>query len=247
MTSRKRRNLCARSALTAVAVVAAGVALTGCRTSTTPFDPIRFDAAQSVLMKPLPGDPAALYRLRVPTVGGLRMALLTSADEGRMTISETLGSAISVTAWTQPGGGFFYDLREGCRLESADLSRVLGIGAMPLPQAVLLLAGRLPAAPGDTVIPASDLKVLVEGDGWAASVTLASDPWRVMSVREKAKGSSGWSIVLGNHTGSVPGTVRLTTSKNRWAELKLIRLEWHQSELLPALPVLPWCVVEEDR
>jgi hypothetical protein len=175
------------------------------------------------------------------------MALLTSGPEGRLTISESMGSALSVTAWSGSGGGYFYDMREGCRLESADLSRVLGIGAMPLPQAVLLLGGRLPATTADSIVPISELKVLIEGDRWAAEVALASEPWRVMTVREVTKGSHGWSIVLGNHTGSVPGTLRLETSQRRWAELELIRLEWHEDGRLPPLPVVPWCVVDERQ
>jgi hypothetical protein len=195
-------------------------------------------------MLPLPGDPAALYRLRVPTAGGLRLAVLTSGTAGRLTISESMGSAVSVTAWSGAGGGFFYDMREGCRLESADLSRVLGIGAMPLPQAVLLLAGRLPAAAGDTVAPTGNGRLLIRGEGWAAEVTVASDPWRVMTV-EELRGGPGWEIALANHTGSVPGAVRLKTSNRRWAELELIRLEWHEGGELPLLPVVPWCVVDE--
>jgi hypothetical protein len=246
MTNQRRRKASPRFAMAAVAIVSA-VAVNGCRTSAPVFDPVEFETARDALTAPLPGDPAALYKLRVPTAGGLRMALLTSGPNGRLTISESMGSALSVTAWTGSGSGFFYDMREGCRLESADLSRVLGIGAMPLPQAVLLLGGRLPATTSDSVVPTSDSKLLVQGDQWAAEVTLASEPWRVMTVREVAKGSHGWSIVLGNHTGSVPGTVRLATTHRRWAELELIRLEWHEDGRLPALPEVPWCVVEERQ
>jgi hypothetical protein len=240
MLSRSRTRL----GLTAVAAIAA-TGLLGCRTSAPDFTPTALEAARAQLMQPLPGDPAALYRLRVPTVGGLRMAVLTSGTAGRLTVSESMGSAISVTAWTGAGGGLFYDMREGCRLESADLSRVLGIGALPLPQAVLLLAGRLPAAAGDTVSPTDDGLLLITGEGWSAEVRVASEPWRVMTVREIGN-NPGWSIVLGNHTNSVPGSVRLTTSRRRWAELELIRLEWHDGGELPALPVMPWCVVDDD-
>ncbi len=228
--------------LAAVAVIAAA-GLSGCRTSAPDFAPAELESARAQLTIPLQGDPAALYRLRVPTAGGLRMAMLTSGSAGRMTISESMGSAISVTAWSAGGGGFFYDMREGCRLASADLSRVLGIGAMPLPQAVLLLGGRLPAVAGDTVTPTEDSHFLIRGEGWAADVKLASEPWRVMTVHEVG-GKPGWSIVLGNHTGSVPGSIRLKTSNRRWAELELIRLEWHEGGELPALPEMPWCVAE---
>jgi hypothetical protein len=233
----------ARIGLSAVALIGA-VGLFGCRTSAPDFAPAALESARVQLMLPLPGDPAALYRLRVPTVGGLRMAVLTSGTAGRLTVSESMGSAISVTAWTGTGGGQFYDMREGCRLESADLSRVLGIGAMPLPQAVLLLAGRLPAASGDTVSSTDSGHLLIRGEGWAADVRVAAEPWRVMEVEEVGN-EPGWDIVLGNHTGSVPGTVRLKTSNRRWAELELIRLEWRDGGELPALPVLPWCVVDE--
>ena len=231
----------------AAVAVASAVVVNGCRSSAPDFDPVEFESARAALTAPLPGDPAALYKLRVPTAGGLRMALLTSGPDGRLTISESMGSALSVTAWSGSGGGYFYDMREGCRLESADLSRVLGIGAMPLPQVVLLLGGRLPATTADSIVPVSELKLLIEGDQWAAEVALASEPWRVMTVREVAKGSRGWSIVLGNHTGSVPGTLRLETSQRRWAELELIRLEWHDDDRLPPLPVVPWCVVDERQ
>ncbi len=229
--------------LTAVALIGA-MGPAGCRTSAPEFAPAALESARVQLTLPLPGDPAALYRLRVPTAGGLRMAVLTSGTAGRLTISESMGSAISVTAWTGAGSGLFYDMREGCRLESADLSRVLGIGAMPLPQAVLLLAGRLPAAAGDTVSPTANGHLLIRGEGWAADVRVAAEPWRVMTVKEVGN-KPGWDIVLGNHTGSVPGTVRLKTSNRRWAELELIRLEWHEGGDLPALAALPWCVVDE--
>jgi hypothetical protein len=232
----------ARTVLVAAAVLAT-VGLSGCRTSAPEFALTELESARTQLMLPLPGDPAALYRLRVPTAGGLRMAMLTSGSTGRMTISESMGSAISVTAWSGQGSGFFYDLREGCRLLSADLGKVLGIGAMPLPQAVLLLGGRLPATAGDTVTPTDKSHFLIRGEGWAADVKLASEPWRVMTVHEVG-GKPGWSIVLGNHTGSLPGSVRLTTSNRRWAELELVRLEWHDGGELPALPEVPWCVVE---
>jgi hypothetical protein len=240
----RRRDESMRCVVAALAVaLAAGLA--GCRTAAPAFDRTELESARSDLMRPLPGDPAALYRLRVPATGGLRLAILTSGSTGRLTISESLGSAISVTAWTGSGGGYFYDMGEGCRIESTDLSRVLGVSALPLPEAVLLLAGRLPATEDDTVVVTDESRLFARGDRWAAEIIVSADPWRVTAVREITRGSSGWKIVLGNHTGSVPGKVRLTTSKRRWAELELIRLEWHQDVELPVLPELPWCAVDD--
>lgn len=195
-------------------------------------------------MRPLPGDPSVLYRLRIPSSGGLRMSVLTSAGGGRLTISEPFGSAVSVTAWQGDTPPVFFDLREGCRLEASDLSRALGVGAMPLPQAVRMLCGRMPATAEDSVSPVGGSRFLVEGRGWAAEVEVAGDPWRVVSVHEAGRSASGWRIVLEDHTGSVPGSLRLKRGDGRWAELELVRLEWHEEGKLPELPDAPLCVVE---
>lgn len=216
--------------------------LTGCTTSAPQTTPADLEAARKALDRPLPGDPAVLYRLRLPSSGGLRLALLTSGGAGRMTVSEPFGSAVSVTAWAGGRDPVFYDLREGCRLVGSDLAMVLGVGAMPLPQAVRLLGGRLPALPEDAVSQA-DGRLVVTGRSWSAGVQVAPDPWRIVSVRQVAPSGSGWKLDLDDHTGSVPGRIRITRD-GRWAELDLVRLEWNQGTELPEPPDLPACVVQ---
>jgi hypothetical protein len=219
----------------------------GCHSTARETVPLDLEAAIERLWRPLSGDPAALYRLRVSSSGGLRMALLTSGEEGRLTVSEPFGSAVSLTAWTGSKPPTFFDLRERCRLDAADLEMVLGVGAMPPPQAVRLLGGRLPAANGDRVTAGEDGQILVEGRGWAARVTVAPDPWRVISVEEIGDRKGRWSLELDDHTLSVPGRVRVENRDGRWAELELVRLEWNQGGDLPALPALQPCVFESKR
>lgn len=203
--------------------------------------------AIEALTRPLPGDPAALYRMRVSSSGGLRIAMLTSGDAGRMTVSEPFGSAVSLTAWTGSGPPAFYDLREGCWLEASDLERVLGVAAMPLPQAVRLLGGRLPATADDRLSGRDDGRIGIEGSGWSALVTLGAAPWRVLEVEEGGSRKGRWRIVLGDHSLSVPGSLRVEDADGRWAELELVRLEWNDGVDLPALPDLPPCVLERGR
>lgn len=216
-----------------------------CRTTAPGIDPLQLESARGELMRPLPADPSVLYGLRVSSRGGLRLSVLTSDDAGRLTISEKFGSAVSITAWRASAPPTFFDLRESCRLEISDLSQVLGVGAMPLPQAVLLLVGRIPAVTDDVVSSAGGSSFLVEGEGWAAEVEIAADPWRVVGVREVGDSSSGWTIVLEDHTGAIPGSIRVKRSDGRRAELNLLRLEWHEDADLPELPALPLCVVKD--
>jgi hypothetical protein len=107
--------------------------------------------------------------------------------------------------------------------------------------------GRLPAANGDRVTAGEDGQILVEGRGWAARVTVAPDPWRVISVEEIGDRKGRWSLELDDHTLSVPGRVRVENRDGRWAELELVRLEWNQGGDLPALPALQPCVFESKR
>ena len=192
------------------------------------------------LSRPLPGDPAALYRLRVPASGSLRLGLLTLAGAGRITVSEALGSALSVVAWGGGGGPLLYDLREGCVVGISDLSGVVGVGSIPLPGVVRLLGGRLPAVAGDRVRVTEAGRVRISGVDWEAEVTLAPDPWRVLTVDQVPVGT-GWHVELGKHTSSVPGRVVVEHPEEDWAELELIRLEWSRVEELPPLPELPPC------
>jgi hypothetical protein len=168
------------------------------------------------------------------------MSLLTSGAAGRLTVTEPFGAAVSITAWEGTRPPVFFDLREGCRLEAVDLSRVLGIGAMPLPQAVRLLVGRLPAAGMDRV-SIEGSRLLIEGAGWSARLEVAPDPWRVTRVREAVRGDRGWRIELDDHMRAVPGSVRLRRDDGRSAELELVSLEWNDGPDLPAVPELPRC------
>jgi hypothetical protein len=226
-----------RLAILAVAIV---VGL-GCRTTRQPVAAGDLEAAAEELSRPLTGDPAALYRLRVGGSGGLRMALLTSGSDGRLTVSEPFGSAVSITAWRGGEPPAFSDLREGCRLEAADLSQVLGIGAMPLPQAVLLLVGRLPASSDDEISVLEGQGLVIRGRGWSARVEVAPDPWRVVAVNQVDGGAGGWRLDLRDHIGSVPGTVRIKREDGRSAVLELISLEWNDRPDLAPVPDLPRC------
>jgi hypothetical protein len=232
------------SRLGVVAVIAACVVNPGCLTSrvVAELDRESIREARDELSKPLPGDLGALYRLRVASSGGLRLSLLTLGQSGRMTISEPFGSAISLTSWGGGGEPVFHDLREGCRLAAADLSAVLGVGALPLPQATRLLGGRLPALGEDRIEPANGGRLAVIGDWGSGLVTLVPDPWRIALVEQQpAPGNTGWSVRLEDHTLSVPGWIRVEGADGRWAELELVRLEWDRVEELPVLPDLPPC------
>jgi hypothetical protein len=217
------------------------VVATACTSTTEQLAPVDLAAAREHLDRPLPGDPAMLYRLRVPSSGGLRLSILTEGEAGRLTVSEPFGSAVSLTAWDGEGPGSYFDLREGCRIEATDLTRALGIGAMPLPQAVRLLGGRLPATGDDVVTDRSDGRIVVAGRGWAAIVSVAADPWRVVRVEEVTENKKGWRFELGDHSASVPGSIRLRAPSGRWAELELVRLEWDTGRSLPELPDLAPC------
>jgi hypothetical protein len=197
------------------------------------------------LNRPLPGDPAALYRLRVSSSGGLRMSVLTSGEDGRLTVSEPFGSAVSLTSWSGSQQSTFFDLREGCQIQATDLEQALGVAAMPLPQAVRLFGGRLPATGDDWIAPREDGRILVEGLRWAALVTVAADPWRVVSVEQVDAPGRGWRFELSDHSLSVPGFVRVENADGRWAELELVRLEWNEGGELPSPPNLPLCVDSE--
>ena len=54
-------------------------------------------------------------------------------------------------------------------------------------------------------------------------------------------------IELGDHTLSIPGFVRVENPNGRWAELRLVRLEWNEGEEMPPLPGLPLCTGQPER
>jgi hypothetical protein len=225
----------------AVGVVLLGA---GCRSAGLPTDFDRHSVEQAVqeLSRPLSGDLGALYRLRVSSSGGLRLSLLTRGERGRMTVSEPFGSAVSMTAWDGAAAPEFFDLRAGCHLPAVELSAVLGVGSLPLAQAVRLLGGRLPAEPGDGVDIGGTGVVTVSGQWGSGRVTLGRDPWRVVLVEQQSSAENGgWKIRLDRHTLSVPGWLRVEGADGRWAELELVRLEWDELDELPPVPRLPRC------
>lgn len=220
------------------------VLVVACRTTAPPvvLTDQQLDEVRSELTRPVPGNLAALYRLRVPSSGGLRLSVLTLGQEGRATISEPFGAAVSLTAWSEGGRQVVFDLRKQCRFVASSVSGVLEVGALPLPRAVLLLAGRLPALQGDRVEIVGDGGLRVVGDGWQGLVFVAEDPWRVTSVEDRTTGEDkGWRIQLRDHTSSLPGWMKVTGADGRWAELELIRLQWGTIDTLPPMPELPWC------
>jgi hypothetical protein len=235
-----------RSGLRRLALlVAAGclVAAGACRSAVAPpaIDDVALGEAREALSGPLPGDLSALYHLRVPSSGALRLAVLERGGEGRLTVSEPFGGAVSVTSWAPGRTARVFDLREGCWQDAGQAAAGLGAAAMPLPQAVRLLGGRLPAVAGDRVDERPGVGFEVAGEGWRALVEVAPGPWRVTEVSELAPaGTSGWRIRLGDHTRSVPGRVRIDGAGRGWAELELVHLEWGGS-VLPGEPDLPPC------
>lgn len=234
-----------RSALAATVVFLAVALGAGCRTSSPPRSQPPSDLAEAVrqLSRALPGDLAALYRLRVPSSGGLRLSIVTAAQDGRVTISEPFGAALSLTAWSGSRSAEVFDLRRGCRFAADDLSGVLGVAHLPLPHMVRLLGGRLPAIEGDRIDIQQDGRLRVSGPKWRGLVELASDPLRVVSVEDLSSGDEmGWRVELRDHTSSVPGWLKVWGSDGRWAELELVRLEWPDNAHLPPVPELPVCV-----
>ena len=243
---RRRGGLVGRARRACLVLLAPALLLAGfaCGSAAPLLSGPELEEAIARLDRPLPGDPAALYKLKIPNAGGLRLSVRTSGAAGRLTVSEAFGSALSITAWEGSGPATFFDLREGCRLEASDLSQILGVPALPLPEAVRLLAGRLPSSAGDRISVRDDGRILVKGPTWGAVVEVAAEPWRVVTVTEDGAGKPTWRFELSDHSASVPGVVRVAQREGRRAELALIRLEWNERETLPGLPDLPPCTVE---
>ncbi len=222
--------------LTAIVVVPA---FSGCQTTGTAQpapEALSFEVARETLSRPLPGPFVALYRLRVPSTGGLRLSVIADGGRGRMTVSESLGGAVVVAGWDDHGSEIF-DLRKGCRLQGDRAVAALGLGNLPLSRAVLLLGGRAPALQGDRVRTLGQEDLLeIAGAGWWAVAELAREPSRIITLR-----GEDWEAELDDHTSSVPGSIRIETPSGDWAELELVRLQWEFSGDLPSLPDLPVC------
>ena len=212
-----------------------------------PLSPAQVRDAVTTLRRPLSADLAALYRLRVPSASNLRLSVLTLGPAGRLSINGAFGAAQTLLSWTGGAPPVLYDLRHGCRLEAANVSALLGVTDLPLPQAILLLAGRLPALPDDEVRGLPDGRLLVQGVTWACVVSVRPEPWRVSAVEQvPARGSEGWSITVRDHALAVPSELRLEHPEGDWAELKLVGLQWNVNESLPELPELPLCGSEAE-
>jgi hypothetical protein len=218
--------------------------LAGCQTIPAPVAVTgeQLPSIKSGLMRPLPGNLAALYRLRASSTGSLRLSVLTVGEAGRLSINGSFGTAHSITAWSGSAPPELFDMRHQCRLVGNTVSSVLGVARLPMPQAIRLLAGRLPATANDQVSIYHDGRLQIQGQGWACLASVRPEPWRVVAVEELTYASQpGWRITLDDHTLALPGRLRLEHPDGDWAELDLKNLEWRQGGELPALPDLPLC------
>ena len=233
-------------ALLGSAVLAGGLAV-GCRStgSSTPLTEDELAMARTALDTPMPSSTAALYHLRVPSSGGMKLSLVRLEAAGRLTISEPFGSTVAVADWNSRGETRLYDLKQACQIEGGRLSEVLGVAAMPVPAVSRLLGGRFPVTAGDRVRFGSDGRIEILGSQWTGFVSVLPSPWRVVKV-EGPPGDGSWTLWLKDHSGSVPGWIRVEGSDGRWAELELVRLEHSTVTSLPPLPTLPVCGDEED-
>ncbi len=237
-----RGKMCRRAVLTAL-ILGLGFAA-GCRSTAgdSPLTTERLAEAETALGIPTSGDMAALYHLRIPSSQGLRLSIVQQGTAGRLTVSEPFGSMVSLVAWEGAGGNVFLDMREGCRIPGGDLSSVLGVATIPPAEVVRLLGGRLPATGEDRVSPTEDGRLAITGANWSATVTVIGDPWRVVAVDGPGgSGAGAWRLRLKQHSGSLPGWLRVDSGDGRWAELELIRLEWDTLSELPPVPSLPAC------
>ena len=92
-----------------------------------------------------------------------------------------------------------------------------------------------------------DGRMTVTGADWSATLTVISDPWRIVAVEGPVGSDAGaWRVRLKGHSGSLPGWIRVDGGDGRWAELELIGLEWDTLSELPAVPSLPVCGVTAD-
>jgi len=179
---------------------------------------------------------AALYRLQLPSAGTLRMAILAWEDRGRLTISEPLGSTVSITAWEGRETPEIFDMRHGCKISRAAIREEMGMAGFPARRLVRLLAGRLPDLPGDRIAIDGGDSVRIISPGWQARIVLAADPWRIIRIE-----GEDWEVTLDDHTSSLPGRLVIHDKEGRWARLELRRLKWEISREPGVLPDLPIC------
>lgn len=236
-----------RLAIAALALVAMP-AVFGCRSvlpAAPPLAAADVGAARLALTRPLPGSMAALYRLRVPSTGTLRLSVLSLAGAVRLSVSEPFGSTLMIAASAPAAGSALLDLRASCRLAGSDPTTGFGLTGLPLDRVVRLLGGRLPALGADRVELTAAGELLVTGDGWRAAVGVAPDPWRVVTVRDARPAVPvGWSLTISEHTLSLPKQLRIERADGEWAELEVVGLEWDTVTELPPLPDLPECGTE---
>lgn len=214
-------------------------AVGGCR-STTPVlstGEEQLSAAIRELTRPLPGPMAALYRLQVGSTRTLRLAVLADGDWGRMTISESFGSTLSIGAWDEAEGSRVLDMRDGCQLPPRGLAGELGLGEIPMKRIPLLLGGRIPLEEDDHLDFGRDPgEILIRSDHWQALIRLVPDPWRVCELR-----SGEFVVKLSDHSLSVPGRIETRDASGRLIRLDLLRLKWEIGRKPGALPELPLC------
>lgn len=202
-----------------------------------PLTPAELRQGVERLSRPMPGTIGALYRLRIPETGGLRLSVHGDVEAGRMTVSKSMGGAVAAMEWHGESLRIL-DLEEGCRLDTETAADTVGLGLMPPRQVIRLLGGRLPENGDGPRISAGGNIV---GEGWRA--TLARQPWRVAHVT----GGGGWTLDMSRHTSSLPGFARLEREDGQWLELELVHLEWNPSGDLEPLPDLPPCGPRESR
>lgn len=224
-------------AVVAVVVIAAGCRSTSPQAQGRSWSPDWSDRAVEVLGRPLPGPMAALYRMRVPSTGGLRLGIIVTGNgHGRMTISEPFGAAVMIAGWDNQREAEVFDLEEGCRLSREQAMAAMGLGALPLDRATRLLGGRLPDRFGDEFRQKQEGVLVITGPDFRAEIEVDAEPWRVVAVR-----SAGYTVELDKHTSSLPGRLRIKNRDGDSAELILGTLKWEGPDDLSPLPVLPVC------
>ena len=223
---------------TGAVAVLVGLVAVGCATTTAPPMPAVDTRAGIVALEgPAPADLAALYRIQVPGRGRLRMAVLTSGDAGRLTVTEPFGSAVSITAWDGDRVRL-YDFERDCAAWIAGDELLPAVRALSPERAVRLLAGRLPAAPADVVAIDTGGRVAIRGAGAGLDAALAPDPWRVASA---SADDGSWSIEVRHHTGALPAVFDVRDERGRRVGVELLQFEWSEARELPDLPDLPPC------